>query len=373
MMRCIYCKELKPVPIKGEHVVQDSLGGTLRIKCVCSDCNGKFSSIDQFLAENSGVAFERLIKHPIESGRVRLGGLHFIDSNDEKEAFEIVMRGQFKGEIKPQLLFELVGDELKTALYGKDAHEIGNFISVIRKNVKNKIFGNIPIFNSPMDTDCYSLGRLVLHQKTKLYFRRSKNDKDDSTIHKAVGMLEKNGEKFLLEMEEKVKNTSIGVLVHQPKVSSKVSINLGAVNRAVAKVAFNLLAYAKGAEFVLDDRFDDVRRYIVGEKVHESLDDEKEEEQKFILEVPQDQDIFKLMPVKGNPDAHHALFTNLGPLLVCVISFYGSIQYVVGLGEGSYGPEIEIHEFDYRKGIYRTLSTMDVLKMVFPTIDSDCI
>ncbi len=53
---CIYCSGPLVKIGKGEHMIQESIGGTLTLRTVCSECNGKFSELDKELCSRSYLA-----------------------------------------------------------------------------------------------------------------------------------------------------------------------------------------------------------------------------------------------------------------------------------------------------------------------------
>src|SRR5262245_50902927 len=61
-IRCIYCKELRPRPTRGEHVMLQALGGTITIQDVCGACNQAFGDgIDNEFVRQSPLAIMRLM------------------------------------------------------------------------------------------------------------------------------------------------------------------------------------------------------------------------------------------------------------------------------------------------------------------------
>src|SRR5437867_4421600 len=53
---CIYCGGVAVGLRKGEHVVQDAIGGAMTIKDVCGTCNNSFSKIDAELCSRSPLS-----------------------------------------------------------------------------------------------------------------------------------------------------------------------------------------------------------------------------------------------------------------------------------------------------------------------------
>lgn len=53
---CIYCAGPLVKINKGEHILQDAIGGTLTLRTVCSKCNGQFADLDKELCSRSYLA-----------------------------------------------------------------------------------------------------------------------------------------------------------------------------------------------------------------------------------------------------------------------------------------------------------------------------
>lgn len=55
-VKCIYCKGSTSGVRKGEHIIPEALGCTLKLRCVCNECNSNFSILDKELCSKSPLS-----------------------------------------------------------------------------------------------------------------------------------------------------------------------------------------------------------------------------------------------------------------------------------------------------------------------------
>jgi hypothetical protein len=66
---CIYCRESKPRPSKGEHIILSALGGRATIRDVCGECNHALGrDIDEPFLQKSLIGIYRLVCPSVVDG-----------------------------------------------------------------------------------------------------------------------------------------------------------------------------------------------------------------------------------------------------------------------------------------------------------------
>ncbi|MBD8115057.1 hypothetical protein [Priestia megaterium] len=108
----------------------------------------------------------------------------------------------------------------------------------------------------------------------------------------------------------------------QPKVEQTIQMN-NDFFRVCAKIIFNYLAYIKGRDFVLQEKFDLIRNWIV-----------KGGEQSFATLSGKEQILKNYFSSINCPEkAHKLLILQNGSYLLGVISFYGGFETIVQLSD----------------------------------------
>jgi hypothetical protein len=129
----------------------------------------------------------------------------------------------------------------------------------------------------------------------------------------------------------------------KPAVHIAMSICFDDNYRAIAKIAFNLLAAKMGAAFVLRDEFDPIRNYIRGiGLVHRAplSDEEVAVDTRFVHAVPGDEKA--LIPTS----THAVLITYIPPDLVGIVTLYKKTSFIVRLAVIHLEEQLlEAHEF----------------------------
>ncbi len=70
-IRCVYCLEIKPKPVNGEHIILKGLGGRATVPDVCSGCNQKLGDqLDIEMLRHSFVALHRYYDPKVTKGQV---------------------------------------------------------------------------------------------------------------------------------------------------------------------------------------------------------------------------------------------------------------------------------------------------------------
>ncbi|NDP28637.1 MAG: HNH endonuclease [Flavobacterium sp.] len=127
-MKCTFCKN--PIDGSNEHIFPDSINGKLQSKnIICSVCNSKVfgENVDPVLAE----IFKPII-HALKLKNAR--GLIFTDESGNK--FLIQKGGEAK-QLKPEIKFERVGNEIHFSIKGEEK-DIVNYLKKRQSRSKNR-------------------------------------------------------------------------------------------------------------------------------------------------------------------------------------------------------------------------------------------
>jgi hypothetical protein len=150
--------------------------------------------------------------------------------------------------------------------------------------------------------------------------------------------------------------------IEQPSVQIRQSFHLDRTYRAIAKIALNVVANKRGAEFALRSEFDPLRNYILG--TH-----------KLVLgPMPQGQVMVDLRFVEqlrfgsqAVPTKSHAvaIFYAAPSLLACV-TLYENHSFLVRLAEIELSEQIlEVHEFSTDRSGHKALSTAEIFRRLW--------
>lgn len=238
MRLCIYCKsEITPQTESIEHVFPESFGcpDDWTLDCVCEPCNNRFGgSIEKWLASDSMESVPRLKLLGSQSGknvrsrRMRLAVPHEAEYGDFQGA---IFERDFKtGQLvlAPQAGFKNDKGEYE---YFTDK-ELS--YPEIQERVKKLSDKDIKILGQPEGQE--EITERIIEQL------------------KSIGItFQKTGE---LHLSYKPPGGEIVV-----PVRGEIDAD---IQRAAAKIAFNYLAKIKGADFVLQAKFDKVRDFING-------------------------------------------------------------------------------------------------------------
>lgn len=255
---CVYCTKNKPRPSRGEHIVLECLGGTSCIPDVCQSCNNDvLGPLDQEFSRNSPIVLHRLFNSG-PKGEVQepqflevpdVGG--YIDCVVETGTFRVSTPHQFF-LLDGKLTSYAPGDREKRL---RDVLEYFEQVRDVPKRIRRSI----------RDIPEHSPARLVVHPKNSRwrFVLRARTEGDaQSLLRELVGW------RRLLQPDVRQLTASVDA----SRVLLRLSTPINAVERCVAKMAFNFLAHHLGAEMALRPEFDPVRRYITGEEVDPVLE-----------------------------------------------------------------------------------------------------
>jgi hypothetical protein len=256
---CIYCKQRKPS--SKEHAVQRSLGGDLTLPDVCVACNGGFSPIDRALAESSLVSLMRVGLTPATAFEVKLGGDQFYLDSASGLTFELATRNELRSELYPQVHFLLADSgNHSLALSVKDRVAFERLADYVDGKLASGELRSIHQKIGPPEAG--ATPRLVMH-RTDDGFIRGQSAEDLALF---VSVLEQQWQRFSASYRDSFDGPSPpqATEVKSPTVQHILRINVNDVYRAIAKIAFNVMAAKLGPDLALQPEFDPVRDYIRG-------------------------------------------------------------------------------------------------------------
>lgn len=321
-IKCIYCQKQKPIEefSRREHVLPESFGAFkdnfLLKKTVCDDCNKFFGdNLELNLGRDSieGILRFEYGKKPAKEykslGR-RSGMLLQVGDGPFEGAYVYFEYSTKENDIiikqLPQIGF--VEDDLGKTTWHL-IHEIPEREELIERGVKLKKRGSIKILACNLD-------------KAILLLKEKGIDKS----------FEKEGQ-FCFEKTEKGYPLKVSCPLSDEKL------------RAVAKIAFNYLAYWEKSPFVLDSNFNAIRNFILnGERPN------------YEIIQANTKPIFFDELFSKNRRIGHIITVNWGKngvSIVSQVSLFNFLTYQIGLSREFSGEHIQLtrgHFFNIRDG-----------------------
>lgn len=259
-MECIYLKSKEDLTFDSdEHIIPAGLGGIMKLDGQVSDeANNQFSKHEMRFMRESIVSLFRSFEGPgkrgsLSSKKSSKSKIHLLKSDDEYE-FELGYISNGSPVLLPQLRFKI--DE-----------KSGKF-SIDKRLIKNAEISSNDLLNNMSK----------LWRKRKFRFRHIKfHEFNESFVilaeynndwyiatHSNVdsGKLREIHELLQTIVSNKKEEVELGNNHFEPQVSMRLSI-VTEDYRMIAKMAFNYLAHKRGTEYVLDDKFDKIRDWIV--------------------------------------------------------------------------------------------------------------
>jgi len=254
---CIYCKSIVD-DFSREHAVQYALGGNLTLlEEVCFPCNNGLSSIDRELIENSLPAMARVAFADKSARRARLGGEHF--HLDERSGVwkDAALVNGMQMVLLPHVQLERAadGEGGQVGIEGSEEADIKALVTLIDKRLADGSLLQTHIKVGPAPYGDTS--RLVGHRSKDMFVRAA-------TMEAGRVFLETLAVAWPKVRQQVDTTARAATTIEQPSLQIRQSFHLNRTYRAVAKIAFNVLAAKRGAEFVLRSEFDPIRNYIRG-------------------------------------------------------------------------------------------------------------
>ena len=291
VQQCIYCKR-SGVPVGREHVIPQAFGtfGTetmVLAEEVCADCNHKLGKeLDEILARDS---FEGLLRaqrlEPRRRKKDRFKARRTEIRVPDEPKFESYRGARMAIDWQTRKLRFIdqiiVRDETGT-LHSFTEAEMS---AAEEKLFRNRPPGSIQVIGTP--TAVKPLLESAISKRARLTQEPTEVEPPPAANEPTV----------LLQMEGIIDNS---------------------VWRGIAKIAFNYLARIQGRAFVLDDKFDRIRKFIMGEGTSRAL-----------VRVSRQPILADEIPRRKKTDVHLVMFERRGRGLLGRVSLFNSITYDV--------------------------------------------
>lgn len=347
---CIYCGQVRPP--SDEHVVQKALGGNLITKLVCKTCNTAFSSIDQRLAESSMLSLARVGNASPESFPAYMGGDN-LRVSPEGRWEDVRITNRMQVVILPQIRHEKDSGLVtsRVAFAGSDTDELRALISLVDQKIENGTLEKVFIkVGDPINSKD---PRIVLHRHKELYVRATSQAEGKEFL----ALLIHGWPQIFAQVQGnplKVEKAPPGV------VNLEFKVSLDENYRAIAKIAYNLLAVCQGADFVLRPAFAPLREYIRGNELVREPPQSPEDvavDRRFVQPLPYGPSPF--MPTEG----HAVVLTHLNPTVFALVTLYSDFTYFVKMADLDLpGLQTEVFEFSTDRTSSRRLDLLEVYR-----------
>jgi hypothetical protein len=338
---CIYCTLSKPDDQRSkEHVLQRSLGGDLTVQFVCRDCNSGFSKIDQALSDRSTVTLSRVANTPSTAHRVKAGGITTFYEKDRDLFIEVDLRNQLTPVVLPQFHLRPDGKGEFIALDRAAAEQVIEFMN---QNFTAGTMGSVHRFYGLPNGTPTNTAALVVRKPGDGYIRLPAAEDENWYLPMLKTAWEQN---FVTGLANANAIPKAGKF---PEVRLDITLAPNDVFRAIAKTAFNVLAFKRGQELMLRSEFDLIRKYIKGELVlpQDLGTDEIAIDKRFVDEILPDQQRIGFVD-----EGHAVVFCYLKPELIAFVTLYGSHLFLVRFPPLYYDEPEEL--FGHRFSIDRT-------------------
>jgi hypothetical protein len=248
--------------------------------------------------------------------------------------------------VLPQIHAAAVGVSTQIAIVTADVSDLPRLNSFVGKQIETGKLRTLHIKLGPVDAG--PTARIVLHRES-MGFVRAQTDADARSL---FSVLEANWSNLYAQHAARVATGDQPIAVQsieRPWVNLNMAVRPDDVNRAVAKIAFNLLAVRVGSDFALSREFDELRRYVLGEDIRHRDDlgpGEIAIDSRFVTQLPHGTQPLILT------EAHAVILAYARPTLYAWVTLYKSHNFVVKLGEINLPDSVlAVHEFSsVRKG-----------------------
>ena len=306
MNRCIYLKETEPEVTfeKQEHIISAGIGGVRMLDkgMVSDEFNNTISSLELDFMRNSPISIPRQFLGPGKRGslsekKASKSNIHIVSANGDfsDASLGYIKLGkphqipQFKimDNVKIQIIFDQSDGDYKVQLL--------NFIEDL-KSFEGK-------YNTIVDNKI-QLGQVLLGKFKEKWYLGIHNQDNNPPLMEYVNKL--INEKSILSERPNYGKTHV--------VSGQSMVfNIESYFRVCAKIIFNFLAFSHGADFVLQEKFDSIREWIVngGENKFANLIDKKNENKSMTGKIYYPDQAHKITIIKKNNQ------------LLGIIDFYG--------------------------------------------------
>lgn len=307
-IRCVYCKDVKPRPRRGEHVILNGLGGRTTIQDVCGDCNAFLGKhVDEEFLRRSFVALRRLLDPRIRDGEAPAPQF----ANTEVGYLDVRLPNSGFLDLLPQVLLE--GDRLRICAADFDQPLIEKALREVQEA------GRACVHVVVRDTPDHEPARLVVNRKGRKHLVRAR---DAAQVDRLLGLIEKT------PPSGEYQNWDL-----KPEVQLLLSMDVNTPGRCAAKMAFNAATYTLGPNVMISADYDPVRNFILGEDVMEGPVTTDGGEEGLLLDTRFVDDMRESPPTRGNSTDHTIIVDVVGDQLCSSVSLFGGAEaFSVRLG-----------------------------------------
>lgn len=336
---CIYCRQVRE-PTR-EHVLPRSLGGDFVKPILCKDCNTRrLSPLDQALAERSLVALSRVGFTPRTAFDVRLSGEHFVRDDTSGLVLDVAITNQMRAVVMPQVHVTLDGEQARISILTSEPDKLPRLNMFVAQQIDSHRLPKMHVKRGPDDAG--PSARLVMHREDDGYIRAQ----SDEDAHQLVTLLQEHWRAAYGKHAARVAAADAAPewrSIPKPAVNLHLSYRPDDVNRAVAKIALNVVAARMSADFALAPEFDELRRYILGDDIRHLKPVEPNEvlvDPRFVSQLPPD-----TQPIVPT-DEHAVTISYVLPSLYAWVTLYKTHNFIVRLGDIALAENLfAVHEF----------------------------
>ena len=248
---CIYYNNKENLTYTGqEHIFPASIGGIekLPLGYVSDQANNYFSRLEQNLLKFSMVSLSREIFGPGKRGTNKLGEVNVYIMKDDNDEYALGYIFKGKPYTIPHINVNTKTGKVHLSLDKKEGSQYINIFLHKLESFKEKF---VYIKNSAISQDEILIG----YYQNKYFVASFYDEIEISKIRSII-------KAFLQSMckNAKYENKKSQVCVTNAMTISKDNA------KVYAKIALNVLAKYKGKDYVLNPAFDDMRKWVIGEK-----------------------------------------------------------------------------------------------------------
>lgn len=314
MRVCIYLKGTEPELsfTSEEHIFPAGIGGIQKLPqgYVSHECNNAFSALELEFMRNSLIAFPRQFYGPGKRGnlspkKATKSNVTLMSSRDAPDLIELGYISLGRPYVIPQLKIDINGTVhfISDRSFGEYKIQFKDFVKKLPKFDYKYILHEDERFGKGDFIIGYHDGKWHVALSNK------------ALISEIDGFIEK------ILSQKVFENGTPQYATVQPKVHQTIQMD-DRYFRTCAKIVFNYLAFTKGQEFVLNERFDPLRDWIVNGGENE-----------FATLLARENNRFEMFsPIPFPELSHRLIITKIGTTLIGYISFYGaSFETVIKL------------------------------------------
>ncbi len=355
---CIYCREVRE-PSR-EHVLPRSLGGDLVKPILCVDCNSRrLSPLDQALAERSLVALSRVGFTPGGAFDAKLGGDHFVKDDATGIVMDVAVTNEMRAVVMPQVHIVPAGEKTNICILTADSAALERLDVYVVKQIETARLAKMHVKNGPTEAGPHA--RLVMHRDNDGYIR-AQTPEDAQGL---TAVLQGHWRQAYAQHAARVgsgEDVPEAGSVANPSVRVTMSYRPDDVNRAVAKIAFNVLAVRVGTQFALSPEFDELRRYVLGDDIRHpecAGPNEVLVDARFVSQLPPE--TAPIVPT----DEHAVTLSYAPPALYGWVTLYRTHNFIVKLGDIALPDNLfAVHEFSTVRRGNEALTASEVFRRI---------